>query len=65
MIQCVAGVKMYQFCFLKQRKNPFDSEVIASHTVEEKDCQVLEGAGDLCLTLNDGESLHEHQFVLF
>lgn len=39
----------------KQRKNPFNSEVIACHTFEEKDGQLLVAAVDDTHTLNQGE----------
>ncbi|XP_041807776.1 synaptotagmin-like protein 2 isoform X5 [Chelmon rostratus] len=38
----------------KQRKNPFNCELIASHTSEEKDSELLEGAVDQTQTLTNG-----------
>lgn len=55
----------YNLVLLKQRKNPFNSEVIASHTLEEKDSQLLDRAVDRTQTQTEGESLFEHHFVLF
>ncbi|XP_034745369.1 synaptotagmin-like protein 2 isoform X5 [Etheostoma cragini] len=40
----------------KQRKNPFNSDVIANHAFEEKDSQLLDGAVDQTQTLNEGEA---------
>ncbi|KAI3373680.1 hypothetical protein L3Q82_021958 [Scortum barcoo] len=40
----------------KQRKNPFNSEVTANHTFEEKDSQLVDGAVDQTQTQNE-ESL--------
>ncbi|XP_034745365.1 synaptotagmin-like protein 2 isoform X2 [Etheostoma cragini] len=37
----------------KQRKNPFNSDVIANHAFEEKDSQLLDGAVDQTQTLNE------------
>ncbi|XP_041807775.1 synaptotagmin-like protein 2 isoform X4 [Chelmon rostratus] len=42
----------------KQRKNPFNCELIASHTSEEKDSELLEGAVDQTQTLTNGVSEH-------
>ncbi|XP_078122919.1 synaptotagmin-like protein 2 isoform X10 [Sander vitreus] len=38
----------------KQRKNPFNSDVIANHSFEEKDSQLLDGAVDQTQTPNEG-----------
>ncbi|KAM9348013.1 synaptotagmin-like protein 2 [Symphorus nematophorus] len=38
----------------KQRKNPFNSEVIGPHTFEEKDSQLLDSAVDQNQTANEG-----------
>lgn len=40
---------------LKQRKNPFNSELVAPHTSEEKDSQLLDRAVDQTQTPNEGE----------
>ncbi|XP_078122916.1 synaptotagmin-like protein 2 isoform X8 [Sander vitreus] len=37
----------------KQRKNPFNSDVIANHSFEEKDSQLLDGAVDQTQTPNE------------
>lgn len=55
----------YNLILLKQRKNPFNSEVITSHTFEEKDGQLLDRTVDRTKTQTEGESLYEHHFVLF
>ncbi|XP_034058333.1 synaptotagmin-like protein 2 isoform X4 [Gymnodraco acuticeps] len=48
----------------KQRKNPFNSEVIACHTFEEKDGQLLVAAVDDTHTLNQDVSEQNHsEFV--
>lgn len=65
MLQCVAGVICINRLLLKQRKNPFNYEVIASHTFEEKDSQLLDGAVDHTQTLSEGKFLYEHRSVLF
>ncbi|XP_076605867.1 synaptotagmin-like protein 2 isoform X4 [Chaetodon auriga] len=38
----------------KQRKNPFNSELIECHTVEEKESELLDGAADQTQTLTEG-----------
>lgn len=41
--------------WLNQRKNPFNSELNASHAVEEKHSQVLDRAEDQTQTTNKGK----------
>lgn len=54
MLQCV--LICINFILLKQRKNPFNNEIIGSHTFEEKDRQLLDAAVDQTQTPNEGES---------
>lgn len=53
------GYMSYNFILLKQRKNPFNSEVIASHSLEEKDSKLLDRAVDQTQTQTEGESSFE------
>ncbi|TMS14467.1 Synaptotagmin-like protein 2 [Larimichthys crocea] len=47
----------------RQRKNPFNTEITASDTFEEK--ELLDGALDQTKTPPEGESSHEHSLCYF
>lgn len=46
----------------KQRQNPFNTDVIASHSFENKDRQLLDGAVDQTPTQNEGQFPYVNSF---
>lgn len=55
MFSCSAGVICINLILLKQRKNPFNTEITASHTFEGKDSQLLDKPVDQTQTPYEGE----------
>lgn len=64
MLQCLQVLYLINLLLLKQRQNPFNSDVIANHGVEEKNGRMLDGALDQTQSPNEGEFLYVNSSYL-
>lgn len=56
MFSCSADVICINLILLKQRKNPFNTEITASHSIEGQDNQLLDRPAAQTQTPYEGES---------